>query len=697
MAQRKPPRNVRAPSRPARARRRPNLIMRMISGLVGFVWRTLWAIAWRAGVVGAMILGGFVFYYYSQLPEARALVDGRAQGSVTLLDHEGNVFAWRGAQFGGIVTVANLSPHLKNAVIATEDRRFYSHFGISPRGILGAVRINLASGRGPFEGHGGSTITQQVAKLLCLGRENEPESGLSEAEFERDCRRTTVLRKLQEVPYAMALEARYSKDEILMIYMNRAYLGAGAQGFEAASQRYFGKSAAAVEPAEAAMLAGLLVAPSLYAPTRNIARSRDRAAVVLRLMEDQGYLTAAQAAEARARPASLSAAAEARAGGHYADWVIETGPGFLTRNTTEDVIIRTTFDARLQKGAEEALAEVFATRVREGSEAQAAIVVMSADGAVRAMVGGRNVRTAGTFNRATQAMRQTGSAFKPFVYAAALDLGFRFDTPVVDEPVTINVRGSGPWSPRNYNGRFEGELSLTEAFARSTNTVAVKVSEAVGRENVRRVAQEFGVRSDLALGPALALGASESSLLEMTGAYAGILNGGSQVTPYGLVELRLQGDRSPLMGKAGGMGERVISPDAARQLTYMMSRVIAEGTGTRASLPDGRAAAGKTGTTQAARDAWFIGFTADYVVGVWMGYDDNTPLTGVTGGGLPADIWRETMVRIHEGLRPLPLDMIDPVRESTPRYVAPARTPERTPDVAETILRDVLNLFGGQR
>ncbi|MFN6979616.1 MAG: transglycosylase domain-containing protein, partial [Gemmobacter sp.] len=443
---------------------------------------------------------------------------------------------------------------------------------------------------------------------------------------------------------ALALEWKYTKEEILSIYLNRAYLGAGARGFEAAAQRYFGTSAAKVTPSQAAMLAGLLVAPSYFAPTRSLERAQGRANVIVGLMAQQGYLTAAEAAEARANPARLSDAAEARAGGYFADWVMETVPSFFGHATTEDVIVYTTLDQHLQRAAEEALAHVFATRVREGSTAQAAIVVMSADGAVRAMVGGRKTQVAGAFNRATQAKRQTGSAFKPFIFAAALDLGWSPDDTLEDRPLTINIRGSGPWSPKNYTEDFRGTVTLTTALRHSINIPAVRLSEAVGRDVVRKVAAEFGIVSDLAAGPALALGVSEATLLEMTGAYAGFLNGGSSVKPYGLIELRLQGDRAPLMGRAGGMGERVIGERAARQLTWMLADVIANGTGQRARLPD-REAAGKTGTTQAARDAWFVGYTADYVAGVWMGNDDNRPLTGVTGGGLPADIWREVMIR----------------------------------------------------
>ena len=634
-------------------------ILGLLSAAIRWVFRLIWTITWRITAVVCIALALAVGYFYTTLPPLGALLDGRARGSVTLLDRNGDVYAWRGDQFGGVVTADSVSEHLKNAVIATEDKRFYRHFGISPRGIASAVRINLSEGRGPLSGHGGSTITQQVAKLICLGEPFDPSSGQTEKEYEKACRAGNIQRKAKEALYAMAMEVKYSKDDILSIYLNRAYMGGGAYGAEAAAQRFFGKPASAVSAAEGAMLAGLLTAPSSLSPTSNLDRSQNRAATVLRLMNEQGYLSDEKTKAAQATPAVLSEAAEAKAGGYFADWVMSTGPEFFTRNTTEDVIIKTTLDQRMQRAAEEGLKWVFDNKVRKGSKAQAAIIVMSADGAVRAMVGGRKTKVAGAFNRATQAKRQTGSVFKPFVYAAALDLGYSPNDLILDDAYCINIPGSGQWCPKNYTKNFKGMVTLTEALKKSLNIPAVKISESVGRELVSQVAEQFGIKSDLAAGPALALGASESTLIEMTGAYAGILNGGSSVTPYGLIELRLMGDTEPLMGTGGGIGERVIQEPAAQQLVYMMEKVISEGTGTRAQF-GGRQLAGKTGTTSAAKDAWFIGFSADYVAGVWMGYDDNTPLKGVTGGGLPTDIWREAMSRVHKGLPDNPLPMASP-------------------------------------
>lgn len=666
----------------------------LILTFFSWIFRLVWGLSWRLGLTVVVIIGLAVAYAASGMPPLEDQLDGRARGSVTMLDNEGQVFAWRGDQFGGVVTTETVSPHLKNAIVATEDKRFYRHLGISPRGVASAIRINLSEGRGPLSGHGGSTITQQTAKLLCIGEPFNAETWESEAAYEADCRASTIWRKIREAIYAMGLEAAYSKDDILTIYMNRAFLGAGARGFEAASQRYFGKSAAEVNAAEAAMLAGLLVAPTRYAPTANLARSQNRAAVIIGLMEDQGYLSAEEAAAARAAPAELSEAAEAKAGGYFADWVMSSGPEFLTRKTTEDVVIRTTLDQRIQKAAEDGLKEIFATKVKEGSEAQAAVVVMSADGAVRGMVGGRKTKVSGAFNRATQALRQTGSAFKPFVYATALELGYHWYDTVEDTPYTINIPGSGPWSPDNYDHKFHGTVTLARALESSLNIPAVKIAESVGLDLVRKVAGDFGIQSDLAQGPALALGASESTLVEMTGAYAGILNGGSSVTPYGLVELRLQGESEPLMDASGGIGERVINEAAARELIWMMNNVVTQGTGRRANLTD-RQVAGKTGTTSAARDAWFIGFSADYVAGVWMGYDDNTPLTGVTGSGLPAEIWHEVMVRVHEGLPANPLPMARPEAPAPAPTVADSnRAPQRQPQRQDPIERLLRNIFG---
>jgi 1A family penicillin-binding protein len=655
---------------------RPGLVERAFRATLALLLRLLWWLGLRAAILGALALAVATGYYLAQMPSLDGLLDGRDRGSVTLIDRSGEVFAWRGDQHG-ITRAETVSPHLVNAIVATEDRRFYWHFGIDLRGTARAALANLRAGETV---QGGSSITQQVAKLLFFDNTR------------------TLERKIKEIPAALALELKFSKNEILSIYLNRAYLGAGATGFEAAAQRYFGKSAAEVDPAEAAMLAGLLRAPSRFAPTNDLGRAQDRAGTIIGLMQEEGYLTDRQAANARARPAVLSKAAAARAGGDFADWVMSSGPEFLTRQTTEDVAVLTTFDPRIQRAAEAALASVFETKVKAGSNAQAAVVVMSPDGAVRAMIGGRDLGgTEGQFNRAVQAQRQTGSLFKPFVYAAALQAGASPLDPVMDAPLILHVPGSGPWTPQNYTREYRGQITLADALAHSINTAAVRVSERTGRARVSAVARDLGVASPIAEGPALALGASEATLLEMTGAYAGILNGGVSARPYGMREITLKGEGTRLMAGDGTTPVRVLDERAAGQLVWMMSQVIERGTGARADLGE-RPAAGKTGTTQAARDAWFIGFTADYVCGVWMGYDDNTPLSGVTGGGLPAEIWRETMLRVHDGLpvKPLPMRLPEP---PLPQAVAAAPNPGAAVgavgDAVQTVLQRVIGgLFG---
>lgn len=640
-----------------------------IGRLVRWIVRLVWGFFWRLNLVLVLITGGASAVYYAQLPSYEELFDGRGTGSVTLHDRGGEIFAWRGEQYGGELKAEDVSPHLVNAVIAAEDKRFYGHFGLDPRGIARAMYQNYRAGRLV---QGGSTITQQLAKNVFL-----------------DASRT-LERKIKEVPMALALEFKYTKDEILSVYLNRVYLGAGTYGFEAASQRYFGKSARVLSPAEAAMLAGLLKAPSRFAPTNNLSVAQGRASVIIRLMEEQGYLTARQTLDALTNPAVLSEAAAARAGGAFADWIMEDGvkDRFLDLLKATDIEMETTFDPSIQQLAEEALTQVFDNKVREGSEAQAAVVIMDYDGAVRAMIGGRE-RGAARFNRATQALRQTGSAFKPIVYAAGLEAGMEPLDIMEDAPLRIDN-----WSPQNYGGEFAGPVTLREALARSINTVAVRVSERAGRDKVRALAYDMGLSTEIAPGPAIALGTSEAKLIEMTAVFATIANGGMRVTPYGVREIRLRGDATPIDSRSNGPGEQVISERTAGLLTDMLMAVVTDGTGRRARL-DGWEVAGKTGTTQKARDAWFIGFTSEFVGAVWMGYDDNRPLTGVTGGGLPAEIWAEVMKRVHTDLSPRPLKAITPRRERVVLGPDPnnrGRTSDES--VIESIFRDVLEGLG---
>ena len=608
----------------------------------------------RGAVITALIISITILYYKINMPPLNEMLDARAKGSVILLDKNKENFAWRGEQFGEIAQANKISIHLKNAILAVEDKRFYRHFGISPRGIAGAVRINLNEGRGALTGHGGSTITQQTAKLLCLGIPYKANNWDSEAQYEANCRQSSLWRKVKEALFAVALELEFTKDEILTLYLNRVFLGAGSRGFQAASQRYFNKSATSLNPAEAAMLAGLLVAPSRYAPTNNLEKSQNRANVILGLMEQQGFLNAKSAQYFKENPAKLSTKASQKAGGHFADWVMQSAPHFFTNNTTEDVTIETTFDPKIQQAAEDVLENIFKEKVDRKSQAQAAIVVMSPNGAVRAMVGGRKLHIAGTFNRSTQALRQPGSAFKPLVYATALEQGYKPNDLITDEAIKIEIPGSGTWTPQNYEKKFNGLVSLTDSLSQSLNIPAVKLAQQIGLNNIGQISMDMGIYQKISTNPAIALGVSETTLLELTSAYATFLNDGIKVSPYGLEKLSLETGVSFSNRTLSTETNRILRSETAHSIVYMLEKAVSNGTGKRAKFSNWEIA-GKTGTTQDARDAWFIGFTSEYIAGVWMGYDNNKPLNGVTGGGLPAEIWSLIMNKIHTDIKPQPL------------------------------------------
>ena len=608
----------------------------------------------RGAVITALIISITILYYKINMPPLNEMLDARAKGSVILLDKNKENFAWRGEQFGEIAQANKISIHLKNAILAVEDKRFYRHFGISPRGIAGAIRINLNEGRGALTGHGGSTITQQTAKLLCLGISYKANNWDSEAQYEANCRQSSLWRKVKEALFAVALELEFTKDEILTLYLNRVFLGAGSRGFQAASQRYFNKSATSLNPAEAAMLAGLLVAPSRYAPTNNLEKSQNRANVILGLMEQQGFLNAKSAQYFRENPAKLSTKASQKAGGHFADWVMQSAPHFFTNNTTEDVTIETTFDPKIQQAAEDVLENIFKEKVDPKSQAQAAIVVMSPNGAVRAMVGGRKLHIAGTFNRSTQALRQPGSAFKPLVYATALEQGYKPNDLITDEAIRIEIPGSGTWTPQNYEKKFNGLVSLTDSLSQSLNIPAVKLAQQIGLNNIGQISMDMGIYKKISTNPAIALGVSETTLLELTSAYATFLNDGIKVSPYGLEKLSLDTGVSFLNRTLSTETNRILRSETAHSIVYMLEKAVSNGTGKKAKFSNWEIA-GKTGTTQDARDAWFIGFTSEYIAGVWMGYDNNKPLNGVTGGGLPAEIWSLIMNKIHADIKPQPL------------------------------------------
>ncbi|MEQ9518259.1 MAG: PBP1A family penicillin-binding protein [Parvibaculum sp.] len=567
------------------------------------------------GLWAMIALGGFVLYYAMSLPSTEGLWDIDMSSGVTLVAVDGSPAVVRGQGQGMSVPLSDLPPYLINAVLATEDQRFFSHPGIDIFGLGRAMLANLKAGAVV---QGGSTLTQQLAKNIFLTPER------------------TLDRKIQEAILALWLEAKFTKEEILTLYLNRVYLGGGAYGVEAASQRYFGKSARDVTLAEAAMLAGLLKAPSRYAPTNDLARSHERAATVLASMVRENFISHADGQNAYDNPARLAGAARSQSINYFADWVMDLVPGFAGRPSAS-LLVRTTLDPALQTAAERVVEDAIAKNRSTLGVSQAAIVVMTPDGAIRAMVGGASYRQS-QYNRAAYAERQPGSAFKPFVYMAAMEQGLRPETLRVDAPITVDG-----WSPRNYTEKFNGIMSLTDALSRSINTVAVQISEEVGRENVIRTARRLGFQSHMQPHASIALGTFEVTLLELTSAYAAFANGGSSVIPHGIESVTTAtGDR--LYERRGTGVGRIMSGETVGMMNYMLGETMRNGTGRRAAL-EGRPAAGKTGTSQDFRDAWFVGYTSDLVVGIWVGNDDGTPMKRVTGGGLPADMWHDFMMR----------------------------------------------------
>ena len=564
-----------------------------------------------ARVAGLALVGvfGFVAWCALGLPDISEMGGGDRAGSVSVFAADGTFTAAYGDVYGGYVTLDGISPVLVDAVIAIEDRRFFGHWGFDPLALARATRANWRAGRVV---QGGSTITQQLAKLAFLTPAR------------------TLERKVQEMLLAFWLELRFEKTEILASYLNRAYFGAGAYGIATAARRYFGTSPARLTLAQSAMLAGLLRAPSRLAPTRHPDRARARADVVLRAMVASGRIEAADAEAARARPARVTGGDGAAWGGRFfADWVVsQTGPA---RDRAEDVEIAATLVPSLQLAAERAVRASLA----DHPGVEGALVAMGPDGAVLAMAGGKSYARS-QFNRATQAARQPGSAFKIFVYLAALEAGWRPDDRVRDAPVTV-----GNWNPRNYNDVYRGDITLREAFARSSNSVAVRLMQDVGRDRVIRLAERLGITAELDDAPSLALGVSEVSLVDMTAALVAVANGGSPVLPYGFVEVRTRSEgtlweRSPAPRRAGLPAATVAA------MRSLLQSVVRHGTGRRARL-EGAEAFGKTGTTQDHRDAWFVGFAGDVVCGVWIGRDDSGPMPGVVGGGPPAEIWKVFM------------------------------------------------------
>ena len=574
------------------------LLRRLLDGVVATV------------VIGMVAWAALFFAFAPELPNTNDLWRDKASPGLTVIGTDGRKLIHRGSYNGLSIRLSNMPAHLPQAVIATEDRRFYDHFGMDLAGFARALFTNVKAGRVV---QGGSTLTQQLAKNLYLSHER------------------SLLRKIRELFLAIWLETRLTKAEILELYLNRVYLGAGTYGVEAAAQRYFAKSAAAVTVSEAAMLAGLLKAPSYYAPTGDLSRAQARASQVLTGMAAAGYLTEAEAAAARAAPAVLAKQTRTSSANYFVDWITEDVEARVS-SADQDLVVTSTLDPALQAAAEQVLRQALE---REGGALgvdQAAIVALGPDGAVRAMVGGRSYG-ASQFNRASLAQRQPGSAFKPVVFLAALEAGLEPGSQVVDKPVRI-----GGWQPRNWNGKFQGPMTLRQALSRSVNSVAVQLQERVGRGRVIEAARRLGMTSDLRAEPSLALGSFEVTPLELTAVFAAFAADGRLVRPYGVGAVH-DGLGREFYRRRAGPGAVVVAARPLAQMRDMLGAVVRDGTG-RAARPQRGAAAGKTGTTQGARDGWFVGISGALTIGVWVGNDDGSATKGLTGGGLPARIWK---------------------------------------------------------
>ncbi|WP_439572899.1 transglycosylase domain-containing protein [Phreatobacter sp.] len=578
----------------------------MVWGLTASVWLVILA----AGVIA---------WYAAHLPPTHALEVPPRPPNVAIVAADGAELANRGDTGGAAVPVRSLPRHVPDALIAIEDRRFRSHFGIDPIGLMRAAVTNFTN-RGVHQG--GSTLTQQLAKNLFLTPDR------------------TMGRKIQEAVLALWLESNYSKDQILELYLNRVYFGAGAYGIEAAARRYYDKPATALTLQEAAVIAGLVKAPSRLAPTRNPEAAQARAQLVLTAMAEQGLITDQQLRVANADPARTNRAAQSGSINYVADWVMDLIDDYVGKVET-DIVVETTIMAPVQQAAEAALREALARGGQRHGVEQGAVVVIDTAGAVRALVGGRDYAQS-QFNRAVAARRQPGSAFKAFVYLAALERGLTPDTVRPDAPV--QVQG---WRPENYTRDYRGDVTLSQALAASLNTVAVRLGQEAGPRAVVRTAQRLGIGSALNANPSIALGTSEVNLLELTGAYAPFANGGTGVVPHVITRIRTASGRVLFQRPRLSLGQ-VVEPRHAAMMNAMMNQTTVSGTGRTVRLP-GWIVAGKTGTSQDFRDAWFVGYTGRFVGGVWFGNDDGTPTRRLTGGGLPVDVWNRVMAEAHRG------------------------------------------------
>jgi len=606
---------VRAEPAPNRAASKSRRRKPKRNRLVRFAYWSAVASLWL--VIAAI---GIAIWIGAHLPPIQSLEVPKRPPSIQIVDIRGRPLATRGDMGGAAVALSTLPQHVPQAFIAIEDRRFYSHFGIDPAGVARAAFANVMR-RGVSQG--GSTITQQLAKNLFLTQER------------------TFTRKVQEVVLAIWLERKYSKPEILELYLNRVYFGAGGYGIEAAAQRYFAKPASKLTVAEGAMLAGLVRSPSKLAPSRNPDGAERRAQVVLAAMVDMKFITDESAKFALMKPAHVVKAPGAGSVGYVADWIMDTLDDLVGR-VEQDITVETSIDPALQAAAEKALVDELARVGDKSGVGQGAIVAMTPAGKVRALVGGRNYAES-QFNRAIAAKRQPGSAFKPFVFLTALERGLLPDTIREDKPVALKG-----WQPENYSREYYGAVTLKQALAHSLNTVSVRLTLEFGPQAVARTAYRLGIASRLDPNPSLALGTSEVSVIELVAAYAVFANGGVATEPHVVERVRSANGKTLYNRPVRSLG-RVVDPRYVAMMNAMMQDTIVSGTARKADLP-GWPAAGKTGTSQDFRDAWFVGYTSNLVTGVWLGNDDGAPTKKITGGGMPVEIWSKFMRAAHQGV-----------------------------------------------
>lgn len=559
---------------------------------------------------------GWLLYCVLTLPDIDQAVARTRQPSTTITAENGNEVKTFGSVYSEVIRLNELPSYVPDAIISTEDRRFYAHFGFDIVAFTRAMLTNIFMGR---YAQGGSTITQQVAKNLFLTSQKN------------------IKRKTQELLLAFWLEHKFSKEQILTLYLNRVYLGAGTYGIEAASQKYFQKSSRDMNLLEAAIIAGMLKAPSRYNPIASAERAKARAKVVLQNMVNNDALTERQMKYALTLPVGEDKSYKVQGADYFADWVYREVNDYIGERDN-DIYVYTTLDQKIQENAEKILREaVLAAKNRNVSEG--AVVVLNKSGEVKAMVGGIDYRKS-QFNRAVTALRQPGSAFKPFVYLTALQNGWKREDRIDDVPLSI-----GKWKPENYDKKYYGSVTLDEALMKSLNLATVNLSESLSRKDIIRTAKKMGISTPVENTPSLALGTFEVKVIDMAAAYSAIANGGYATWPHAIKEIYTR-DGYQLYQREADTENRILDAGAVKDLTKMLEKVISQGTGRRAKIPG--FAAGKTGTTQDYRDAWFVGFTDEYVIAVWVGNDDNSPMKGVTGGTLPAEIWRKIALSVRE-------------------------------------------------